>query len=235
MAFGRVLRQQIAGAATVAPVKPAWAAGLRTAIATMIPIAAGGALGWPGASWIGLAGFCASTADKGGAYRTRAEAMAGVGVFGAITAMLGSIAGGTPWLGIVLMAAIVTFCTLMRIYGQAAINIGTNAVVMFIVGLSAPCSPAAALPRGGALLAGAAWAMVIALALWPIRFYRPARLAIADAFRGIASYAKDVARLTREKLSPEEAPSLFVGDYDATLAAIERARDVLAAIRRGRQ
>lgn len=234
MLFGK-FRQEIAGAATVAPVKPAWAAGLRGAIATMVPIAVGGAFGWAGASWMGLAGFCASTADKGGAYRTRAEAMTAVGVFGAIAAILGSVAGRAPWPGIFLMAAIVTFCTVVRVYGQAAINVGTNAIVMYIVGLSAPCSAAEALPRGGAILAGAAWAMVIALALWPIRFYRPARLAIGDAFRRIAAYANDVARLTREQLSPQERHSLFVGDYDATFAAIEHARDVLTAIRRGRQ
>lgn len=84
-----------------------------------------------------------------------------------------------------------------------------------------------------AIIAGALWAMIIALALWPIRFYRPARLAIADAFRRIAAYASDVARLTQ--LSTGERHALFLGDYDGTFAAIEHARDVLASIRRGRQ
>jgi uncharacterized membrane protein YccC len=234
MALRRV-RQQIAAAATVTSVRPAWAAGLRGAIATMIPIAVGGALGWPGASWMGLAGFCASTADKGGAYRTRAEAMAGVGVFGAIAAMLGSIAGGSPWLGVVLVVLIVTFCTVLRVFGQAAVNIGTNAIVMYIVGMSAPCAPREALDRCVAIVAGALWAMLIALALWPIRFYRPARVAIAGGFRSIASYANDVARLGREQLSRDQRRALFLGGYNAGLAAMETAREVLAAIRRGRQ
>ena len=215
-------------------VPPAWGAGLRGAIATVLPIAVGGALGWPGASWMGLAGFCASTADKGGAYRTRANAMAGVALFGALGAMLGSIAGEVPWLGVAAMVIVVTFCTLLRIYGQAAISIGTNVIVMYIVGLAAPCSPREAVDRGVAIVAGVLWAMLIALALWPIRFYRPAREAIAAAFRRIASYARDVARLGDEPHAPADRHGLFTGDYDAAFAAIESAREVLAAIRSGR-
>ena len=216
-------------------VPPAWGAGLRGAIATVLPIAIGGALQWPGASWMGLAGFCASTADKGGAYRTRANAMAGVAFFGALAAIVGSLAGNVPWIGVTLTVIVVTFCTLLRVYGQAAVSVGTNVIVMYIVGLAAPCSLKEALSRGVAIIAGALWAMLIALALWPIRFYRPARQAIASAFRSIASYARNVARLDGEQLSPDQRHQLFTSDYDATFAAIESAREVLAAIRSGRQ
>ena len=97
--------------------------------------------------------------------------------------------------GVVLMVIVVTFCTLLRIYGQAAISIGTNAIVMYIVGLAAPCSPREAIGRGVAVVAGVLWAMLVALALWPIRFYRPARQAIATAFRRIASYARDASSM----------------------------------------
>lgn len=229
MSVTRFFRQQLAGATAMTRVPPAWAAGLRGAIATVVPIIVGGALHWPGASWMGLAGFCASTADKGGAYRTRANAMAGVAIFGGLGAMAGSLAGNLPRLGIVLIVLVVTFCTLLRIYGQTAISIGTNVIVTYIVGLAAPCSPREALARGGAIVIGVLWAMLVALALWPIRFYRPARQAIATAFRGIASYARDVARL-----EDDERRALFTADYNATFAAIEHAREVLAAIRSGR-
>jgi hypothetical protein len=45
------LRTHIAQATLVAAARPAYAAGLRAAIATVAPLL----LGWPGAAWMGLA------------------------------------------------------------------------------------------------------------------------------------------------------------------------------------
>src|SRR5476649_528971 len=89
----RQLRHHIAGVTEVVAPRPSYAAGLRGAIATVLPIAVGAAMGWRSASWMGLAAFCVSTADKGGAYRTRAGAMAGVAPFAALSAVGGSLAG----------------------------------------------------------------------------------------------------------------------------------------------
>jgi uncharacterized membrane protein YccC len=232
----RQLRHHIAGVAEVVAPRPSYAAGLRGAIATVLPIAVGAAMGWRSASWMGLAAFCVSTADKGGAYRTRAGAMAGVALFGALSAVGGSLAGASPWTAVILMVLWATVCSAFRIYGPAAVSIGTNSIVMFIVSLASPCSPSLALDRAGAILIGAGWAMLLSLALWPIRLYRPARIAIAAAFDAIAAYAADVARLAASaERRPEEWSVLFDRDYGTTYEAIDAARVVLASIRRGRQ
>ncbi len=59
-----------------APVGVSVAAGLRAGVAMGAPLFLAGALGAPGLSWTGLAGFLVTIVDKGGAYRTRAAAMA---------------------------------------------------------------------------------------------------------------------------------------------------------------
>ena len=47
--------------------------GLRAAAATFVPLLLGAWWGHPEFRWAGLAGFVATTSDKGGAYATRAK------------------------------------------------------------------------------------------------------------------------------------------------------------------
>src|SRR5262245_55583710 len=72
--------------------RPNPAAGLRAAIATVGPILAAHALGIPGGTWLGLGGFLTAVADKGGAYRTRAQTLGMLAIALAVGGALGALA-----------------------------------------------------------------------------------------------------------------------------------------------
>jgi uncharacterized membrane protein YccC len=225
------LAESLRASVKPAPAPPAIAAGLRTATATVAPLLAGHALGIPEAMLAGLGGFMVSRADNGGAYRSRATAMATQGLAVAAGAVAGALL--RPWPGAAVPAVLLwtTAASLARAYGPAAGTAGVVATVMFVVALSTPSvGTAAALEHGGWVLAGGAWAMLLSLALWPVRFYRPGMLAVAACYRALADYAEAMA-------SPPEATEPAPRGSAAFLAArqaVEAARAVLAAIRRGR-
>src|SRR5690348_11568488 len=87
------LRDSLRDASGVAPVRPSVWAGVRAAIATVLPLALAAFKHDPLLSWAGLAGFLASIVDKGGAYRTRAAAMGGLTLAGAVLCGLAALAG----------------------------------------------------------------------------------------------------------------------------------------------
>ncbi|HEX8276248.1 MAG TPA: FUSC family membrane protein, partial [Longimicrobiaceae bacterium] len=225
------LAESLRASVKPAPAPPAVAAGLRTATATVAPLLAGHALGIPEAMLAGLGGFMVSRADNGGAYRSRATAMATQGLAVAAGAVAGALL--RPWPGAAVPAVLLwtTAASLARAYGPAAGTAGVVATVMFVVALSTPSvGTAAALEHGGWVLAGGAWAMLLSLALWPVRFYRPGMLAVAACYRALADYAEAMA-------SPPEATEPAPRGSAAFLAArqaVEAARATLAAIRRGR-
>jgi uncharacterized membrane protein YccC len=88
------------------------------------------------------------------------------------------------------------------------------------------------LERAAFDVAGGLWAMAIALVLWPLQPYRPARLAVAQSYRALAAYAADVALHLRATLSTDTS-ELPAGSA-AVRSALEDARLTLAQSRRGR-
>jgi len=202
--------------------RPNLGAGLRAAVATVAPVLAAHALGLEGASWAGLAGFVTTIADKGGAYKTRAETMGALALATALGGVLGAIASGHPGIAIPVILVWATAGAMLRAFGAGAGSIGTSMTIVFIVSLATPVhGTAAVLERGAMLLAGSAVAMALSLFLWPIRAYRPARHAVADCWRALAVYADAVAAARPR-------------DFARFRAALEGARETLAATRRGR-
>lgn len=203
-------------------VRPNLGAGLRAGVATVAPILIAQAMGIPGATWLGLAGFSTAIGDKGGAYATRARTMGGLAVGIAISGMLGGLASGRPQLSIPFILVLATAGALMRAFGAAPGTVGLSSVITFVISLSAPAhSLGEVLQRGGLLLAGSAFAMALSLFLWPVRAYAPARGALAECWRALADYADSVARAQPR-------------DFARFRAALEAARTTLAETRRGR-
>lgn len=121
---------------------------------------------------------------------------------------------------VILVAIWCFFASLARAWGQIAINAGVVSLVTLIVSVAAPASSTQqALERGGAVAAGSLFAIVLALVLWPIRLYRPARLAVAHALRTIADAIASGDRYAIE----------------AAERAVDDARTALAVLRRGLQ
>ena len=79
-------------AAFVSTTRPAYAAGVRASIATVIPLAAGELLDRTGAgTWMSLGGFNGALSDRGGSYSSRAWTMTALLAAGALAAALGTL------------------------------------------------------------------------------------------------------------------------------------------------
>jgi uncharacterized membrane protein YccC len=226
----RALRD-VRAAAALASVRPDFAAGLRAGIATVVPLVIDYALGLGGGTWMSLAGFTGALADKGGPYRTRAATLAAVMAGGALAVVLGTLGGIHPAAAIPLSFLVAFACSLGRAYGNAGASVGVASFTVYVIALAYPPEAgsgpvAAALARAGFTVIGSAWAMLVALVLWPLRPFRPVRLAVAAAYRTLADYADEVAASSRRGESAANPPRVR--------AALETAHAALATVRRGR-
>jgi len=227
-----VAARNVRAATAVAPVRPAYAAGFRAALATVVPLLAAEALRLTGGTWMSLAGFSGAIVDKGGAYATRAAAIAALTGFGAIAMFIGAIASHQLAIAVALTFIVALVCALGRAWGNTGGIVGGSVLNMYVISLAYPASSfASALGRSGYAIAGGAWAALVALVLWPVRPYRPARLALADTLRKLADYVDAVASpLESGNVSDDALPAGSL----TVRAALEHARAVLAVIRRGR-
>jgi uncharacterized membrane protein YccC len=183
-------KSHLVQATQVASARPAFGAGLRAAIATVSPLLIGSAFGWPNAAWMGLAGFSVALGDKGGLLRTRLEAMLPAAFFGALSATAGAIAGRHPVSAVALFAAWALAAGVARSYGAAATGTGILSMATLVVSTEQPARTLEeALRRGGAVLAGSAFAIAISLLLGRFRLYAPARRAVARVYRLLAANA----------------------------------------------
>lgn len=216
--------------------RPAIVAGLRAAVATMVPLLVAQLLHLTSAgTWASLGGFSAAVADRGGAYRIRALTMSALTVGAAIGVIIGGVIGGMTWLAVAVTFVVVGVLSLAREFGISAGGVGSSIAVAFAVSLSAPSPTASeAFQRGTYLLAGGAWAMILALVFWPVRPYRPLRLATARCYRELAAYADAIAAFGRGV--PDETQRADLVQHRRTIReAIENARSVVAVSRRGGQ
>jgi uncharacterized membrane protein YccC len=221
----------VRAATALAPARPAYAAGLRAAIATVAPLIASHVLALGGGTWMSLAGFSGALADKGGPYRTRAATLGALTLAGALVVTVGTLGGTHPALAILLSFAVAFVCSLGRAYGSAGASVGLSALSIYVIALGYPPEAgtgagAAALARAGFVVIGGVWAMLVALVLWPLRPYRPVRLAVAAAYRALADYADEVAASSRTGENVTNPPRVR--------AALETARAALATVQRGR-
>jgi uncharacterized membrane protein YccC len=214
------------------PGRPALWMGLRAALAVTAPMLI---TPWVGAlvtTWATLGGFGVVLVDKGGAYRTRARAMLSAALGGAGGVLAGSVAAASP-----AALAVVTLgtglCAMAATWPGPAVAVGNTIAVQLIVATTLPHDPARPwLPALG-FLAGCAWSLVLALLLWPVRVYRPARFAAMHCVHEVARQAAEIA--AREDADPTGWRDAVVRRHRAIRETLEAARAVLAATRRGRR
>lgn len=212
--------------------KPSYAAGLRAAIATILPLVLAAALGSTAGTWLSLGGFSASLADRGGSYWTRATTMTALSFSCAVAVILGTVGGNHLALVVPLTFIVALVASLARVWGNGGASIGGSTLSTFAIAIAYPATFADAISRAGFIIAGGAWAMAVALTLWPLRPYRPARLAVAASWRALADYAEEAtSELGRSRISGTREYPLSLPMVRTTL---ENARDVLAQIRQGR-
>ncbi len=221
-------------ASTLAPARPAYAAGLRAAVATVAPLAVAHFLDLAsGATWMSLAGFNVALADRGGPYRTRAITMSFLTIACAASVSIGTLGSAHRWTAVLFTFVVALACGLGRVWGVAGASVGGAVLNSFVIALAFPPSTfSQAIARAGFVAIGGAWAMLIALVLWPLKPFRPVRVAVAASYRALAAYVDEIATLVREPSSDVIAASPTT--VAALRTSLETARAALATMRRGR-
>ncbi|HEU4698661.1 MAG TPA: FUSC family protein [Gemmatimonadales bacterium] len=236
---------QVRAATILAPARPNWRAGLRAAVATVVPLVAAELLHLSGGTWMSLVGFTGALADRGGPYRTRAETMGALTLGSVVAVLLGTVVREVAPLAVAVALVVAVVCGLARVWGNAGASVGGSVLNTFVIALAAPPHTGAeALARAGFALVGGLWAMLLALVVWPLRPYRPVRLAVAGCYRALADYADELAARIAARAGSDDDEGDEGGRSTSAIAppygsaevrgALEWARTALARMRRGR-
>ncbi len=161
---------------------------LRNALAVGIPLAIGIELGHP-LSGVAVATGALNVAFSDGAdpYAQRARRMFAWSLLGALAVFLGSVTGNHHYLAILVASAWAMAAGLLVSISPRAGDLGLNTLVTLIVyAARGALSPIGALQAGLLVLAGGLLQAAFALGAWPIRRYRPERMAIGRVFQELA-------------------------------------------------
>src|SRR5439155_3794978 len=227
-----VLGAHVRKSLEIAAVRPAFALGLRAATATIVPLVIGDATGQPIFGWMALGGWLCAIADPGGPHVLRARAMAAFAAAALLITGLGTVASTRPALAIALLFAFAVAASLARVGGEAAGAVGTTSLILLCIALGSPAPPEQAVPRMAMVLAGCAVSTVLALVLWPVHAYRPARLAVASCYRELAALAAKIAGLAEDR--EQDWSALVLIQPPRVRAELERTRVALGEVRRAR-
>jgi len=206
---------------------------LRCATSTAVPAMLGAVTGNHDFGWAALGGFEATLADLGGSYQVRVTAMGLLSIGGAFGLFAGMISGSHLW-SVLLCTVVWSFIwSYSTVLGGTVSAFNSLVIVIFLCGVETHVSSwTQALYPALYLLAGAAWAMALALLPWPIHPYRPARVAVGQCYQGLASMLSSVLQLSgRKDASPELWHRSARHHQYAMRNALENARAVIAATR----
>lgn len=209
--------------------QPDYAAGLRAATATIVPLVIGEATGRPQLLWVALGGWLATFADPGGPYPLRAITLGGYGFASAASVFVGTLCAAHPAISVPVLFAWAVGCALLRVYGDAAGGVGSLSLIAFCIALGTPLPNLHGIEvRAGLFVLGVGWAALMALSLWPVRPWRPVRMAVAACHRALARHARELggSGLSRFELAGR--------DRAAIRARLEVARAVLGSVRGAR-
>jgi uncharacterized membrane protein YccC len=232
----RRTRHAVKSATTIAAARPAYAAGVRASFATIIPLIVAEYLELGSAgTWMSLGGFNGALSDKGGPYRSRAETMVALMATGAVAAIVGALVGGHLYPALIATFVIAFAASVLRVWGNPGISVGGATLSVYVVSLAIPAQGLSdALSRGAYVVGGGLWAMGIALVLWPLRPYRPARVAVSACYATLADYITQIADATRRRHTAEWPVQHAPASITSVRTALEHARSVLVQLRRGR-
>ena len=111
----------------------------------------------------------------------------------AVSTLIGTVIGGSDWLTIVLMAVWGFGAGLMVCLGMAPAFLGVTAALGLLLSAYFPGGIDDALVRAGWSAVGALAQTGLALAIWPLRPFRPERRATANAYRALATFVDAMA------------------------------------------
>jgi len=214
------------------PGRPALRMGLRSALAVGAPMLVASQIGTVVTAWATLGGFGVVLVDKGGAYRTRAKAMLAATFGGSLGALIGTLVADSP-AALAVMALGTAVCAMAWTWTGPAVAVGNTIALQLIVATTLPHDPAQPWVPILGFAAGGMWSVVLALLLWPVRVYRPARMAAARCIREVSRQASAIA--AHDERDSAGWRELLARRHRTIRETIEAARAVLAETRRGRR
>jgi uncharacterized membrane protein YccC len=201
------------------------AEGVRAAFAVAGIVAADQWLHWPPLLEAALGALLTCLCDSGGPIRRRLPALL---LFAAIGMGLTILFGEARSLGLgvaVPLAMLGVFgCAFARVWGQAPLQVGNLLTVVLVLALDEPLRGQDAYLRAAVFGAGCLWATLLTMVIWRVHPFRPARRAVADAYRALARLAADMRGLLRDRAPPDAWEAHARGHRRAVRDSLERAR-----------
>ena len=211
------------------------AEGLRAALSVAVIIALNEYFHWPPLIWSALSAFNVCMCDPGGQVRRRMPVLLTITLLTVLIVGLGGpVRAGGIALALPAGLLAIFLCSFARIYGSTAQLSGVIAGVLVVLAIDRPDPDLGhALVLAGAALGGCLWAMVLTVVIWQVRPTRPARRAIANAYRALAAMAGSLRALVRTEGTDEAAWDHHAGmQPSAVRTAIEAARDAVTDLQR---
>jgi uncharacterized membrane protein YccC len=182
------------------------AEGIRAALACAVVILANEWLGWPPLVYMALASFFTCLCDAGGPIRFRVPALLAFTLLGAATWMgFGLLRNAGELVAIPIACATMFLFSFARIWGTSATSVGNILSIVLILSLNQPLQPHQALEAGAMFVAGGLWATVLTMGIWRVHPYRPARNAVSECWRRLASLAEGLRELILAGVADSEA------------------------------
>ncbi len=207
--------------------------GVRAGLAAALPMAASAFLHAPILALAALGALLTCIVDPGGPLRRRLPVLLAMALGG------GLLLGGFGLLrghgiGITLAAAVpaLFWAGFLRVWGQATLSLGNLLAVVLLLGTDDTMAPGAAGEAAALFAAGGAWSLLLALLLWRIYPYGPARRAVASVWLELAGLVGRISLVIGRPGGDVAAEGWDVharAGRNTVRTAIEQARDTLLA------
>jgi uncharacterized membrane protein YccC len=208
-----------------------WKRATRAMFAIALPIAIGMAIGNIGlGALVSIGALCGTVTSVSGPYRDRFKRSGLAVLLGGTGFFLGALAGEHGWWTVVLIVATAVVSAVISAVGNNASLAGLQLLVYVVLGTheSTVVSPTVALV-GYAV--GAAWALLLSLAAWPVHATAPERTLVANVFDRfgelLLTSGTPAARAARHRFT-----AALNSAYDALLNARSRLQGRDQAYRR---
>jgi uncharacterized membrane protein YccC len=198
-----------------------WKRAARTAIAIPAPIAVGLAFGQLGLGMlVSIGALCGSVTSISGPYRDRARRVGLAVSAGAVGFFLGDLVGARGWWTAVLIVGVAALSAIFSAGGNNASLASLQLLVYTVLGTH-EASVVGPWTAAIGFLVGAGWALLLAVAAWPVRATAPERALVAAVYTGIAEMLSAsgtaAAAPARQRLT-----TALNSAYDALISARSR-------------